>query len=571
MCRRLYGIAVAWRRAAIGINREDRMNDKRRNTNGGALSRRDALKLGVGAAAAVTVFGLSGRIVMAQEGQVLKVANPAFNQDWSPMRGGGVPYRWNSAWWASPMYFDQAGEIHPYVFVSWNPNADNTEWTFMVNPDAKFSDGSKITAADVKGSWEVAAQPTTKSARVDQVLANVVGFAEVAGGAIDLPGVTAPDEATVVVKLVNPDPIFFMRLANHIVPITKASQSRGTDGLEILDWFTPAAGAVFSGPFKLTSIDLDAGKLVFEPNENFFGPKPKLARIEIDSIEDNVTATQLLKSGEYNAHTELVTSTIVDDLGIEFADGPQIPTSQHFWFNTARAPMDDPKVREALIKAVDRDGLFKASFPNGPHKKADQILNSVPGAEESGFEPYPFDPEGAKALLAESTYGGPERLPKLLFVGISSPANEAAAQYIAEQWRQNLGITAVEMKPQQDQYAGPDQNAVQIFRDDVGTRVPDAVAYLAGSIASTSGNAQNKMGGYKNDAIDTLLTEAATLAANDPARVTKAQEAQRLFRDDYAFLPWYSQTMSRWANANVTGMEKNLDWQVVAPWDISIG
>ena len=55
------------------------MNDKLRNTNSGALSRRDALKLGVGAAAAVTVFGLSGRIVMAQEGQVLKVANPAFS------------------------------------------------------------------------------------------------------------------------------------------------------------------------------------------------------------------------------------------------------------------------------------------------------------------------------------------------------------------------------------------------------------------------------------------------------------------------------------------------------------
>ncbi len=88
----------------------------------------------------------------------------------------------------------------------------------------------------------------------------------------------------------------------------------------------------------------------------------------------------------------------------------------------------------------------------------------------------------------------PRNCRSCLFVGISSPANEAAAQYIAEQWRQNLGITAVDMKPQQDQYAGPDQNAVQIFRDDVGTRVPDAASYLAGSIASTSGNATGKMG-----------------------------------------------------------------------------
>ena len=37
------------------------------------------------------------------------------------------------------------------------------------------------------------------------------------------------------------------------------------------------------------------------------------------------------------------------------------------------------------------------------------------------------------------------------------------------------------------------------------------------------------------------------------------------------FIPWYAQTMSRWATANVAGMEKNLDWQVAAPWEIAIG
>lgn len=539
--------------------------------NSVVLGRREALKLGLGAAVGLTVFGLGAKIVVAQEGQILKVANPNFAQDWSPLRGGGVPYRWNSAWWASPMRFDAEGTIHPYVFASWEPDAASTVWTFKIDPAAKFSDGSAITAADVKGSWELSAMPASANQRVAQVLAGVVGYADVTGGAAtELSGVATPDDATVVVTLGAPDPIFFMRLANHIAPITKVSQSRGADGNENPDWYMPGS-VVVSGPFKPTSIDLDAGKLVFEPNENFFVAKPKLARIEITSIEDNVTATQLIKSGEFNAHTELVTSTMVQDLGPKFGDGPQIPTSQHFWFNAARAPMDDPKVRQALIMAVDRDGLIKASYPEGPHKKTDQVINSVPGAENSGFVPYPYDPEGAKKLLAESSYGGPERLPKLLFVGVSGPAIEAAAQYIAEQWRQNLGITAVDMKPQQDQYAGPDQNAVQIFRDDVGTRVPDAASYLLGSIASSSGNAQGKMGGYKNDEVDAKLAEASTKAADDPARVALAQDAQKLFREDWMFIPWYAQTMSRWATANVAGMEKNLDWQVAAPWDISIG
>ena len=537
-----------------------------------SISRREALKLGLGVTIGLTIAGMNARIVMAQEGQVLKVAHPAFSQDWSPLRGGGPPYRWNSLWWAAPMYFDSEGKINPYVFTTWEPSEDGKVWTFKLDPKATFSDGSKITAEDVKGSWNVSATPSTKNQRADQVLSKVVGYAEVSNGAAtEISGIATPDEGTVVVTLGAADPIFFMRVANHIAPITKASQSRGADGQEVVDWYMPDNSAVYSGPFKLTAIDLDAGKLTFEPNENFFGPKPKLARIEISSIEDNVTATSLLKSGEFNAHTELVTSTIVQDLGAEFASGPLIPTSQHFWFNTARAPMDDPKVREALIRAVDRDGLIKASFPDGPHKKTDQVINSVPGADNSGFEPYPYDPEGAKKLLAESSYGGPERLPKLLFVGVSGPAIEMAAQFIAEQWRQNLGITAVDMKPQQDAYAGPDQNAVQIFRDDVGTRVPDAVSYLQGSIASTSSNAQNKMGGYKNDKVDSLLSEAATKAVDDPQRVKLAQDAQKAFHDDWAFIPWYAQTMSRWATAEVKGIDKNLDWQVARPWEITVG
>ena len=535
------------------------------------ISRRGLLQLGIGSVVAAATFGPGARIVLAQEGQVLKAIHPAFSQDWSPLRGGGVPFRWNSVWNASAMYFNAMGEIQPYVLTEWTPNDDFTAWTFKMNPTATFSDGSAISAEDVKGSWELSAMPASKNQRIDQVLANVEGYAAVKdGNGTDISGIQVTEPGTLSVTLTGPDPIFFQRLANHIAPIVKVSQARGPDGNEVPEFYRPENGGVTSGPFTLSALDLDAGTLAFVPNPNFFGPAPILARIEITSVEDNVTATQMLASGEFQAHTELVTSTIVQDLGADFAAGATIPTSQHFWFNASRAPMDDPKVRQALIMAVDRDGLIKASFPNGPHSKTDMVMNSVPGEDDPDFVPYPFDPAAAKALLAESSYGGPERLPKIMFVGISSPANEAAAQYIAEQWRQNLGITAVDMKPQQDQYVGPDQNAIQIFRDDVGTRVPDAASYLAGSIASGSGNAQGKMGGYKNETVDAKIAEALTKPVDDPARTALAQEAQRIFRDDYMFIPWYKQTMSRWASANVSGMEKNLDWQIVAPWAITI-
>src|SRR6185437_6196156 len=251
-----------------------------------------------------------------------------FDQDWSPLRGGGTPFRWNSLWWASAAYFDADNKIHPYVFASWSGPSDAKPWTFKLDPKAVFSDGSKITSADVKGSWEVAAMPASKSQRVEQVLTGVVGFNDVKqGNGSTISGIATPDDGTVVVTLEAADPIYFERVANHIVPICKASQAPGSDRNEVQDWFTPGQNAVYSGPFKLTSIDIDQGVLVFEPNDKFFGPKPRLTRVEIHTVDDPVTATALIKSGQYNAHSELTTSTIVQDLGKEFAEGPIIPTS----------------------------------------------------------------------------------------------------------------------------------------------------------------------------------------------------------------------------------------------------
>ena len=127
------------------------------------------------------------------------------------------------------------------------------------------------------------------------------------------------------------------------------------------------------------------------------------------------------------------------------------------------------------------------------------------------------------------------------------------------------------MKPQQDQYAGPDQNAIQIFRDDVGTRVPDAASYLAGSIHSSSGNAQGKMGGYKNDEVGQADRRSLDQGGRrSGARRPRPEGPEASSVKDWTFIPWYQQTMSRWAHANVKGMDKNLDWQVVAPWNISI-
>jgi len=502
--------------------------------------------------------------------QILRIIHPRNSGNWSPFIGAGHEVRWISLQWASPMYFDKNGEIQPYVFSEWKGNEDNTVWTFTIAGDAVFSDGSPITAEDVVGTWNLCVRPSTQHLRADLSFLNVAGYDEVSTGeALDMSGLVAKDSRTVEVTLSRKDPIFYQRLATALVPPVKISQAADSNGEQILEWWAPENGVVVSGPFMPESMDLDTGVINLVKNPNFFGPEPKLDKIIITTVKDEQTATLLLQRGEMDAHTELMTTTMIQDLGKEFVEGAMLAKGHHFWFNCNRPPMDDINVRKALILAVDSKKMFEIAFPYGPHKPATQILNKVKGTDPE-YEMYTYDPEAARAALAKSSYGSAENLPKLMFVGISTPSHELAAQYIAEQWRQILGIQGTEMKPQQDSYQGPDQMQIQIFRDDVGTRVPDIAAYLMGAIHSSSGNATGKMGGYKNAEIDALLEEASMKSVDNPERISLSKKAQEIFRDEWQFIPYYHETMSKWAMPWVLNFDKNDDWQVIEPWSVSI-
>ncbi len=525
----------------------------------------------LGLACAGLVFaGGQGEPSAEDAGMVLNIAHPVLQQNWSPLQGGGHSARWQSLWWAAPMYFDKAGKLTPYVLSSAESDSSFTTWTLVVNPKAVFSDGSAITAKDIVGTWNLSARPATKHARVDLFLGGVKGFDDVKVGNVkDMSGLVIKDDKTIVVTLAGPDPIFDQKIATALIAPVKISQAEDASGQEKADWWMPQNGVAVSGPFMPKSMDLDQGIIVMVPNPNFFGPAPKLDKIVITTVSDASTATLMLKRGEMDAHTELITPTIIQDLGPGFLGGPALAKGQQFWLDAHKPPMDDINVRKALIMAINPDDLALAAFPDGPFTPASQILNKVPGVDPS-YEKYPYDPAAAKAALAASKYGSAAKLPKIMFVGISTPTHEAAAQYIAEQWRSVLGIQGVEMKPAIETYSGPDQKSVQIFRDDVGTRVPDAVSYLMGSIYSGSGNARNKMGGYANAEIDALLEQASAKGVNDPARIELAQKAQRIFRDGWNYIPYYYDVMSKWAMPWVKNFDKNDDWQVIEPWNVTI-
>ncbi|MDK9707177.1 MAG: ABC transporter substrate-binding protein [Desulforhopalus sp.] len=506
----------------------------------------------------------------AEDGQVLNIAHPALSQSWSPLHGGGHAVRWQSLTWAAPLYFDKAGILQPYVLDKAESDPSFSHWTLTISPKAVFSDGSPISAGDLKGTWELCAMPSTGHARADLFLGGIKGFKDVTSGkSTALSGIAVKDARTVVVTLGAPDPIFDQKIATALIAPVKISQARDANGSEKPDWWQPNNGVVVSGPFMPQSMDLDRGIVVLIPNPHFFGPAPKLKKIIITTVTDPGTATLMLKTGKMDAHTELITPTLLDDLGSDFISGPALAKGQHFWFDAQKPPMNDINVRKALIMSVNREELAKAAFPDGPYAAATQLLNKVAGVDPS-YPRYPYDPAAARRALAASTYKEGRLLPKITLSGISTPTHEAAARYMAKQWREVLNIEDVEMQADIEDSTGPAKRSAQIFRDDVGTRVPDAVAYLMGAIHSTSGNARGKMGGYKNARVDELLDKAKTKAVTDSARQKGAQDAQKAFREDYMYIPYYYDVMSKWAMPWVTGFDKNDDWQLIEPWNVTI-
>ncbi len=502
--------------------------------------------------------------------KVLTIIDPVVDKDWSPLRGGGWNVRLLSLWWAAPIWADMAGTLHPQVFASWSSSDDFKVWTFKIDPKAVFSDGSAITAEDVKGTWELCTQPLTKHQRVSLFLSGIVGYDDaVAGKATTLPGIVAKDASTVEVTLTAPDPIFVNRIATNLIGPVKISQARGADGQEITEWWSAANKPAVSGPYMPSAMNLDTGSVEWVPNPKWFGDAPKLAKINLIAVEDGEAAMIMLKKGEADINLTADLPTAFDELGADYVGTnlPATPVLQNFWINSKVAPMDDINCRKALLMAANPTEMFAASHPHGPGQPGTTLVAQI--LKDKDTNTYPTnDPEGAKAAFAQCKYK--DAMPKIYIAGASNAQVEAAAQTLIEQWRQVLGIEQTELVQAYDKLPKSDQDKVQIFRDDVGSRVADAATLLLSSVYSKSGNAQAKMGGYKNAEADKLIEEASALPPSDANRDAKALAAEKLVLDDFVYIPWYAEGPLMHQMSWVLNYSKNLDWQIVEPWNLDM-
>ena len=485
-----------------------------------------------------------------------------------PMSSGGDHQALMPFLFVPPLYFDVDLNLKPGVFSTWKPNADFTSWTFTIDPRAQWSDGSKITSADVKGTYEMMANPTTETGRIRQYLGSVEGFTDVYDlKSTEITGLKIVDETTIEFKLIKPDPVYAMRLATtHMNPLKienyKADPQKA--------WL-PESNPVYSGPYMLESYGPDQGTAVMVPNPNWWMDEgPYLSRIDIHFQPDQELLAVELQNNQVDASIGGLPFTMLPGFPDYFRTTKSFGFNS-FWLSATDKPTDDINVRKALVLAIDQEQVFKAAYPMaGEAIPATGVIDPDLPCNDKENTWYKQDIEAAKAALAASTYGSAENLPKLrVSPRGADPSMNRALESVVEQWRQNLGITNIEFQVKVDGF-GEDAKLINLSRDDAVIRFPDAVTYMYVATHRDGPMAIDMMQGFDNAEINLLLENAATLSTDDPKRCESALKAQQIFMDQYHILFFGIQHARLSSRAYVGNYYKGPDVGQIEPWKIYI-
>ena len=495
----------------------------------------------------------------AQDKQTLKIAWLGFGSQeplapWS-VRWGGQAVAFSE--FLSPMYHDVDFNLKPLLAASITPNADKTVWTIKVNPNAVWSDGKKVTAGDMKASWEWVTLPAQKTSNITGwALTDAKGFADLAAGkATEMSGLVVKDDATLEVQLNNPDPFLDHKFAIYYLGVVPA------DKLKADPQYLSKPNPVVNGPFQVTQIDTTGRQIVMNPNPKWWGSKPILQQLQLIVAEEQTAFETLVEKGQVD-----FAYSFADVAGrqalVKRAPGAAIlanklPIGIYASFHAGVPPNDDLNVRKALIHAIDFKQLA-TSATDGTQQPWLAALHPelLRGCYNKDSENYfAFDPAKAKQELAASKYGSVDKLPKLRVSSNSTGASQQKAiQIIMEMWRTNLGINNIEFNTQPSGF-GPDEKLLNVDRQSIGARPPDDGLWIT-QFNSAGIHATRFMGGYKNEALDKLLATVASMDRKDSNFCPTVQQAEKLFLDDYMLIPLWRQSG---------------DFGIIQPWVKNVG
>ncbi len=292
--------------------------------------------------------------------------------------------------------FDEKNEPFPRLVTeipsveNGGVSADGTVLTMHLRDDIKWSDNEPLTADDFIFTWEMAVSPTN-------TVATVYPYDYIAS-------VEAPDPQTVVVTFAQPFAPWLANLWHGILPAHILRPIYEADGtIDNADWLkNPTVGC---GPYNF--VEWESGSFArFVRNENYWGTPAKIDEIFIRFVPDDASQVAALKAGDADLGTFISYADVngLKDAGLNIMVQPSGYSEWMFFTlneEKSNPGVFDVRVRKAIAMAIDRDGINR-DLHFGLTKTPASYWDALSFYNDPPLTPYPYDPEGAKALLEEA-------------------------------------------------------------------------------------------------------------------------------------------------------------------------
>jgi len=429
-------------------------------------------------------------------------------------------------------YIPGTTELRPGLAAEWpEVSEDGKEWTFKLRPGLKFPDGTPVNAEAVKWSLD----------RVVRLEGDpnwlVSAFLEEA---------VVVDDLTIKIKLQNP--VGFFPYLTAVTPWFPVSPKCYPE-----DGFDSDSTCSGHGPYKIVRWERDV-EMELEANPDYYGEPPKWPRIIVRYFADATTMRLALENGEIDvAWKTLLPSDYIDleenpDFNVIEGPGAYI---RYICFNSTTPPFDNPKVRQAISLAIDREEISDRVYL-GTHKP---LYSMVPMGMEGHIDAFPKrDLEAAKALLKEAGFSEDKPLEMdLWWTPTHYGDTEADVATVIKANLEETGMIKVTLQSAEwatyTDYFGPGTMPVFLLGWYPDYLDPDNYTW---SFAHSE--AADDLGlFYSNPKMDELL-EAAQTETDMEKRMELYKQIQELWTTECPTIPFTQGSLFAVTQKNVTGV-----------------
>ncbi len=427
-------------------------------------------------------------------------------------------------------------KVVPGLAESWSASDDGLVYTFNLRKGVKWHSNDHFTpsrdfnADDILYSFN-------RQWKEDHPYHGVSGGKYQYFGWMDmgpaLSSIEKVDDYTVKITLNAPDAPFVSNLAMDFASILSAEYADKMAAAGTME--TVDTAPIGTGPFVFKSYKKDAA-IRYEAHDDYWEGRPKIDKLVFAITVDPSVRYQKLKAGEchlmpYPNPADLEAMEADPNINLLSQEGLNVG---YLAFNTEKAPFDDVRVRRALSMAIDRQAILDVVF-KGAGSAAKNPIPPTMWSYNDDVVDYPYDPEAAKALLAEAGVSG--LTTNIWAMPVQRPYNPNArrmAELMQADWAK-VGVTAEIVSFEWGEYLdrvrqGEHDTTLLGWTGDNGD--PDNFMFiLLGCEAAKSSSSR-----WCNREFDDLL-RAAKKTSDQAERTKLYEEAQVIFKRE---APWFT-------------------------------